>query len=423
MDKWYRMDHAAKLFPSVANSTNTSIFRVSMLLKDTIDPNILQRALDTIMHRFPMLAVKMKKGLFWYYLEDNDGKLMVQKESVYPCSPIEAEENNEYLLRVQYFNNKISVDFFHVITDGTGAMEFLKTLIFEYLKLMGKDVNDNEGIIISPDAFPKTTESLDSFDSCYQASSANLSEPKALHIRGTQFDPYGHNVIHGVFSATALNRISKQHGVTITAYLTAILITAINTCTLPYNIQRKPIAVCIPVNLRKLFLSKSLRNFFAVVNVKIPASDKMVFMDILPKIAKQLKEKTQREYLKKEISGSMKYEKNLFSRFVPINLKGYAIRYGFDRYGEDTKTVTLSNIGRVSIPKSMAPYINGIEATDYPTVKSPINCAVCSINDQLTITFARNIMESEIICEFFRLLVLQSGIEVKIISNDWGVSL
>ena len=422
MDQWYRIDHAGKLFPGVTNSSNTSIFRVSMLLKDTIDPEILQRASDTVIHRFPMLAVKMKKGMFWYYLEDNDGKLTVRKESAYPCAPMKAEENNEYLLRVQYFNNKISVDFFHSITDGTGAVEFLKTLVFEYLKLMGRDVNDDEGIILPPDAFPSTTEFLDSFDSCYKASSADLNEPEALHIQGNRFDPYGHNVIHGVLSAAALNRISKQCGVTITAYLTATLIAAVNACTFPYNIRRKPIAVCIPVNLRKLFLSKSLRNFFAVVNIRMPASDKMNFTDILPEIAKQLKEKTEKEYLIKEISGSMKYEKNMLSRFVPIRLKEYAIRYGFEHYGEDTKTITLSNIGRVSIPKSIAPYIDGIEATTYPTVKSPINCAVCSINDQLTITFARNIMESEIIREFFRLLVSQSGLEVKIISNDWGVS-
>jgi NRPS condensation-like uncharacterized protein len=422
MDQWYRIDHAGKLFPGVTNGSNTSIFRVSMLLKDPVDPEILQRALNTIMHRFPMLAVKMKKGLFWYYLEDNDRELMVRKEASYPCAPMKTEENNEYLLRVQYFNNKISADFFHSITDGTGAIEFLKTLVFEYLKLTGKNVSDDEGIILPPDAFPSTVESLDSFDSCYEASSADLKEPEALHVRGTPFTPYGHNVIHGVLSAAALNGVSKRYGVTITAYLAATLIAAVNACTLPYNVRRKPVVVCIPVNLRKLFPSKSLRNFFAVVNIGIPASDGMIFTDVLSEVAKQMKEKTEKEYLAKEISGSMKYEKNMLSRFVPVRLKEYAIRYGFEHYGEDTKTITLSNIGRVGIPKSMAPCVDGIEATVYPTAKSPVNCAVCSVNDRLTITFARNIMESEIIREFFRLLVLQSGLEVRIISNDWGVS-
>ena len=421
MDRWYRIDHAGKLFPGTTNNSNTSIFRVSFLFKELIDPEILQRALNTVILRFPILAVKMKKGLFWDYLEHNDHKLAVKKEVAYPCAPIKPEENNDFLLRVQYFNNKVSIDFFHSITDGTGAIEFFKTLIFEYLKLTGKDVRDDEGVILQPDTFPDTAESLDSFDSCYETSYADLKEPEALHIQGTVFSPYGHNVIHGVLSASALNSIAKQSGVTITAYLTATLITAINTCTLPYNIRKKPITICIPVNLRKKFLSKSLRNFFTVINVGIPASEKMNFTDVLSLVAAQLKEKTEKNYLKKQISGSMKYEKNVLSRFVPLRLKEYAIRYGFEHYGENTKTIMLSNTGRVILPKSVVPYIEGIEVTAYPTVKSPINCAVGSVNDRLTITFARNIMESEIIREFFRLLVFQSGLEVRIISNDWGV--
>jgi NRPS condensation-like uncharacterized protein len=422
MDKWYRIDHAGKLFPGTANSSNTSIFRVSIVLKDTIEPEILQRALDIVMLRFPMLAVKLKKGLFWDYLEQNNQKLVVQKESTYPCAPMQPEENNAYLLRVQYFNNKIAVDFFHSVTDGTGAIEFLKTLVFEYLRLTGKEVKDDEGIVLQPDAFPSTAESLDSFDACYDTVSADLKEPEALHILGTPFSPYGHNVIHGIMSAAALNDIAKQSGVTITVYLTATLITAINNCTLPYNIRRKPIVVCVPVNLRKLFLSKSLRNFFTVINVGVPASEKMSFADLITEVSKQLKDKTDKDYIKTQISGSMKYERNILSRVVPIKLKECAIRYGFEHFGEDTKTITLSNIGRVQIPKSVAPYVDGIEITAYPTVKSPINCAVGSINNQLTITFARNIIENEIIRKFFRLLVLQTGLEVKIVSNDWGIS-
>lgn len=421
MDRWYRIDHAGKLFPGTANSSNTSIFRVSILLKEIIDPVILQQALNTVMPRFPMLAVKMKKGLFWDYLEQNENKLIVQKETVYPCAPIKQDTNNGFLLRVQYFNKKISVDFFHSITDGTGALEFLKTLVFAYLKLTGKAVNDDEGVILQPDTFPSTAESFDSFDLCYGTSNADLKEPEAVHIKGTAFIPYGHNVIHGVLSASALNGAAKQYGVTITAYLTATLIMAINSCTLPCNIRRKPIAICIPVNLRKIFLSKSLRNFFTVINVGIPASEMMNFTDVLSEVAKQLKDKTEKDYLKEQISSSMKYEKNILSRFVPLKLKEYAIRYGFEHFGEDTKTITLSNIGRVIFPKSAAPYVDGIEATAYPTVKSPINCAVGSVNDRLTITFARNILESEIIQEFFRLLVFQSGLEVRVISNDWGV--
>ncbi len=421
MDKWYKLDHAGKLFPAVTNNQNTSTFRVSMILNNTVAPSILQQALDTVMERFPMMAVKLNYGVFWRFLSGNENRLLIMEEKNYPCAPITITENNGFLLRVLYYGQKISVEIFHALTDGTGALEFLKTLVFQYLNMIGEKVTDDEGLILLPESFSSRSEAKDSYDTYYVSrDKAEKQKQKAYHIQGSRFVPYGHNVIHGLVSASELHSIAKQNGVTITAYLTALLIWAIHTSMLPDE-YHKPIMITIPVNLRKLFVSKSLRNFFIVVNIGMKVTGDMKFVDILDEVSKQLKERTSKNYLEKTITESMKFEKNLASRLVPIGLKELAIRYGFDHLGENLKTITLTNIGNIKLPKSMAHHINAMETTIYPTNKSPINCAVCSINDQLVITFARNIIESEIIQEFFHLLTSHSGLEVKIVSNNWGV--
>lgn len=346
---------------------------------------------------------------------------MVEPESAYPCAPVTLSHENGSLVRVLYYGSKISVEIFHALTDGGGALEFLKTLAFQYLSLLGEDVEDKEGLILPPASFARYAEAQDSFQAHYISATPDARMPDALQIPGTRFSPYGHNVIHGMVHASRLNAAAKQKGVTLTAYLTAILIMAVYDATLPFNNDNRPIVISMPVNLRKIFPSSSLRNFFAVINIGVQLKEGMTFEQVLEIVHAQMKEKTTKSYLSQAMAGSMKYEKNLFSRFTPLKLKDLAIRYGFDHFGEEAKTLTLTNLGRVDIPASMASHIEAMETTMYPTAKSPMNCAVSSINDQLTITFARNIVESDVIMRFFRQLASLTELDITIVSNDWGI--
>lgn len=346
---------------------------------------------------------------------------MVEPESTYPCAPAALSTEGGSLVRVLYHGNKISVEIFHALTDGGGALEFLKTLVFQYLYLLGENVEDKEGLILPPASFARYAEAQDSFKAHYTSATADSRMPEALQIPGTRFSPYGHNVIHGMIHASRLNGAAKQKGVTLTAYLTAILIMAVYETTLPFNNDNRPIVISMPVNLRKIFPSSSLRNFFAVINIGVQMKEGMTLDEVQGIVHAQMKEKTTKSNLTQAMAGSMKYEKNLLSRFTPLKLKDLAIRYGFDHYGEEAKTLTLTNLGRVDIPASMAAHIESMETTMYPTAKSPMNCAVSSINDQLTITFARNIVESDVIRHFFRQLASLSGLDIRIISNDWGM--
>ncbi|MBK1678589.1 alcohol acetyltransferase, partial [Rhodospirillum rubrum] len=420
MEDWYKLDHAGKLFPAVAGRENSSTYRLSMMLTSPVHEEVLQTALDDVISRFPLLNVELRNGLFWKFLREKETRLMVKPENAYPCSPVTLSESNGSLVRVLYHGNKISVEIFHALTDGGGALEFLKTLVFQYLYRIGESVEDRDGLILPPASFARYAEAQDSFKAHYTSTVSEIRTPEALQIPGTRFSPYGHNVIHGMIHASRLNAAAKQHGATLTAYLTALLIMAVHDSTLPLNNENRPIVISMPVNLRKIFPSSSLRNFFAVINIGVRIEAGMTFEQVLEIVQAQLKEKTTKPYLTQAMASSMKYEKNLLSRFTPLKLKDLAIRYGFDHYGEEAKTLTLTNLGRIDIPASMGAHIEAMETTMYPTAKSPMNCAVCSINDQLTITFARNIVENDVIQHFFRQLSGLSGLDVRIISNDWG---
>src|SRR5690625_4332735 len=138
-------------------------------MKAPVNAVLLQKALDTVIKRFPTLAVRVRKGLFWDFMEDNEEKLIIQKETTYPCHPINPRENNGYLFRVVYFKQRISVEIFHSLTDGTGAVEFLKTLIYQYLTLQGEKLVV-DGDVRFPDEVPSKFEIEDSFEKYFQES-------------------------------------------------------------------------------------------------------------------------------------------------------------------------------------------------------------------------------------------------------------
>src|SRR5699024_7790567 len=143
--------------------SNSSVYRVAVIMKKCVNAQVLQEALDQVMKRFPTLAVKPRKGIFWDFLEQNDKHLFVQAEKRYPCYPINPKDNNDYLVRVLYYQHRISVEIFHSLTDGYGAIEFLKSLIYQYLILQGEELTDVHGVL-SPNVAPNKYEIEDGFE-------------------------------------------------------------------------------------------------------------------------------------------------------------------------------------------------------------------------------------------------------------------
>lgn len=423
MNNWYKLDNAAKLFPATTQGMNTSVFRVSMILDDEINEHVLQIALDKVSKRFPTLLVKISSGVFWNFLNENEERLLVVKEEKHPCSQFDKRGGSRHLLRVLYFKNKISVEIFHALTDGVGCVEFTKTLVYQYLQLQGH-VIDSQGLVLLPDDMPAKYEIEDSFSQYFKYSkSKRIKQEKAFRIRGTLFEPNGNNVIHGIVNAPKLNAIAKKSGSTITAYLAAVLIFSIYSEMMKYGVYDEPIKICIPINLRGIFPSKSLRNFVTTIHVGQKVNENTTFEEIIENTNAQIKEEMQKESLHQTVSANVRLEQMLSTRFIPLFIKNIGIKMVSKRVGESIKTMTFTNLGRVLLPPDMARHITCVEAVLYPTKNMPITCALVSVNDKLTITFTRNIVEVGVIRNFFRFLATECDVDAEINSNNWGVGL
>lgn len=422
MDSWYRIDNTGKIFHAISNAENSYVYRVSMILTEDVDPSVLQEALNVIVPRFPTLTVRVKKGLFWDYMEKNDAPLTVQEESNYPCAPIKPSESKGYLLRVLYYKRKVSLEVFHSLTDGTGAFEFLKTLVYQYLLYKKRDVSD-DGFILLPEEQPSSKETEDSFNLYADKKLRNVfsnDDLPAYQIKGTEFNTAGINMIHGVMNAKKVSDYAKNLGTTLTGYLAALMIYIVGVKIQSSKNDDKHITVAIPVNLRRQFPSETLRNFFSVANIGVTYDDNMNFSDIIDKVNTELTRRTQPDMLQKSINQHVYLQNSFFTRGVPVFLKYPAMRYGFNYIGERTKSLTMTNMGNVKLSESMMRYIDRVEIAIYTTRKSPVGFGVATINNVLTLTFSLSIEETDIVRDFLSELTKQTGADIEVHSNEWG---
>ena len=388
MKELYKLDNAAKLFVSIKNKKNIPIFRVSALLKDKVNEATLQNALDITMKRFPTFALSIKKGLFWNYFEENNRRILVEEEKYYPCYNINYKLNNGYLVRVVYYKYRISVEIFHSLADATALISFLKSLLYHYLTLSGKQINDpNEDVF------------KDSI----------------------QLKIYGNNVVHGIVSVENIKKESKKYNVTITAYIASLLAYSIYEAKIKNRLDGKNMVVCIPVNLRTIFPSISLKNFFGVVNIQINTSNELTFENIIKIVSNEMKEKLQKEKLENFIYQNTKLENNILTKFIPLFIKNFVVNLDFELFEDKLKTLTLSNFGNIILPEDMKEYINHFEAVVYNTINSPLNVGLCSFDDKLSITFNRTIIETDIIKHFFQNISKVTKTEIYSNDNDFGV--
>lgn len=420
MNRWYKIDNAGKLFPATAKKSNTSVFRVSFTLTEHVNPILLQRAVDIVMKRFPTFGVKIQSGVFWSYLKENNYRLVVSEEVDYPCCEIKGSRNNLHLIRILYLKRKISLEAFHVITDGSGATQFLKTLVHQYLCLTGKEI-DHQNMILLSDTRPSKYEMEDSFNAYFKGEKNKRKEEiKAFQIVGSTFETAGNNVIHGIMSAQKLHAIAKKNGASVTAYLTAVLIYSIYWQSMKYGVYDDLIAIALPINLRKIFPSKTLRNFVGVTNVGVRVCEEFTMPYVIEQVVQQIKSGVEKDVLYGDASANILFEHLLPARITPLFIKNLGIKIVSKRYGQKAKTMTLSNIGRVEIPDDMEQYIEKMDFVLFPTKASPITCAVATVGDKLNVSFTRNIMEVEIIECFFTYLANEEHLDVQISSNNWG---
>lgn len=418
-DIWYKLDLSATVYPTLQRRDFSSVYRLSVKLKESVDPALLQKALDLTLPRFPTYKVAIRKGLFWRYLEPNTRPgPFVQEDIKNPCMPMHFKSNNRYLIRIYYYDCRISLEAHHCLGDGTGGMCLLQTLTAVYLGLLGHKITPS-GFVLALDEEPDPEELEDAY---MRYATAKVKPPrpseKTYRIRGTKEPFYTLNIIDGVMSVSEVMKVARQYDATITEYLNAALLYALlQKQAGEFHLKYKPVRIAMPVNLRRFFPSKTLRNFITMVYPSIdPRLGEYTFEEIVTHVHNYMRYYINKKFLCGDITTNAATKHNFLIRVVPLFVKDLVVRTFYTRVQDKNSSAGLTNMGALMVPEDMKPYIDRFDIYMGQPFSSRTNCAIISFEDILTVNFASSIVESDVERHFFRRLV-QDGIHVKIESN------
>ncbi len=415
--QWFRLDNAALIYPAISNAGKSCVYRIGVNLTKEVDPDCLQQAVLDCKPRFPTFFVKLKKGLFWHYFESNPKDPIVKPESPYVNMAIDRKTNNDYLFTVFYYKNRISIEVFHSLGDGYGAYEFLKAVVYRYFQLLGYE-QQSEGLVLTVDQAPNQAEIEDSFHKYYtRTPRGRYRVKKAYQVQGTQLTPSGDiGVIIGKLPASQLLKLVKQNETTLTQYLAALFTYCMCQADTSHQVSR-PINLSIPVNLRRFYQSRSLRNFSLFFYTSIACNEeKPSFEFILEQIKEQFTLDLTKEKLQQYLNANVSAEKNVVFSVFPLFIKNIVLRFAGKYLGDKMTTTTISNGGNMALPATMKDLVQDFECNmDVGNNESNRLCVI-TYNDRMTISFSRAIVETEIERLFFTYLS-ERGIEIEIQSN------
>jgi len=413
LPRWSRLDNAAKIFPANSSARDSKVFRFFCELREAVEPQALQRALDETLRQFPFYCSVMKRGLFWNYLEESPLRPKVSLEDLPPCEALYHADRKDLLLRVSYYGRRICLEIYHVLTDGTGAVQFLCTLVHRYL------LERHPGAFSDPPPKLSYTASRsqlweDSFQKYYEKPpfpKPNLTR-RAYRLRGERLPGGRLSVVEGHMSVGALLERSHALGVTLTELMTAVLICAIHA-QMSRRAAARPVVISVPVDLRKYYPSSSARNFFTTINVGYDFSCRPHELEaVAAHVHRRFRAELTEERLGAHVNALCALEHSLPLRLVPLVVKD-GLLWAAARVAEGQVSASFSNVGKIHMPAEMAPYIQLFGAFTSP---NKLQASVCSFQDRYVICFAGPFRGHDVERAFFRHLA-QLGVEVEIATD------
>lgn len=408
---WHKLDNAAKIFPPTSSKSDTKVFRFSCELTEAVDGVLLQSALERTIEDFPVFRYILKRGMFWYYLEQSDIIPLTHEEDTPPCSTVYMGSKS-LLFDVTWYMKRINLEMYHALTDGTGALQFFKTLVLYYLKLAHPEAMQNvTGIDYDASYSQKLSESYSKF---YDKSKKTAKPKKniAYLFKGPKEAERRLKIIEGALSTKALLGKARELDTTATVLISALLMRAIYA-EMRVRDRKKPVVVTVPVNLRNYFESKSALNFFSIVDVKYDFStgdDSL--SNLISTLKKQFSEQLSIDFLQSRLNKLFSFERNFLIRPIPLPVKDLIL--GVVSYlSSRENTASVSNLGRITMPDEAKPYIRLFDV--FISTKK-LQICVCSFEDTMNISFTSPFISTDVQRGFFRQLT-QMGIAVEISAN------
>ncbi len=457
---WYRLDNTGNLYPSVLSGKNTTLFRIGAVMDRPVHADRLNRALVPVMRRFPYYRVHLRRGAFWYSFEENRRELSPVLDGRTPCLYMPIKRRGVFPLRVRVFGRSLAVEFSHALTDGTGALLFLKSLLASYLiaeRGEGESGRASEG---TPEGAPEAVLRrelgvdpeillLDEEGNCTEARDEEFQdafrlhydrrippppqEREVFHLPGRKMPAGRYRVISGDLPVGPVVARAKVLGVSLTEYLTAVYFYALQeiqecrvsakggqTALRKGRARWDPLSVMVPVNLRSFLPSATMRNFFLTLN---PLLDTRLghydFEEIAVKVHHSLRTMLDRRHLAQHIRRNVGGTVHPILRLAPLFLKDIALKSIYRGYGENTYSGSLSNLGRITLPEPLRQRVERFTFVPPPSPVLGTKCGVLSYGETLTISFG-SLMEEALLERLFFRFLRREGFPVKLRGNWKG---
>ena len=413
---WYELDAFAKTYSSIISEGRTTCFRLSALFIENIDIKILKEVSNFLEKKYPFYNSELKKGIFWNYLQQKKTHFMIRKEVTYPCTDIRKDNP----LRIIYFNNKISIEIAHFLTDGKGALLFFQDLIEKYLeeKYFCEKTNFQkiEEILESSDETEKIkkNEYVDLYEKYLKKVSKETTIKSAFHLPIKILEKGQYHVTTGEISINDLKAESKKYGTTIGKYLLAVYFKILLD---RYSQAKNPIVIGVPVDLRKIFEETTYRNFFINITPSVDASlGAYSLSEIITYLDNYFALKITKKEFYKSIYKAMNPIGNMIIKSVPYLIKRLFFPFIFDYYGERGYTTGFSNLGIFKVDKKYEKFLKGLRFLPPPSKRCKIKMGVISDSQKIYVNFGNLTANYDIERDFF-IYLRKRGIKSKIITN------
>ena len=415
--KWYKLDNAALMYPMVSRGKSPAVFRMAVQLKDKVNPIVLQYALNDVYPRFPTICGTVVWGWFWPFVDKPAMPIVVKKQTKVPGRPI-AVDNKRSQIRVTYFENQIAVEFFHSATDGTGGIIFLNSLLKAYFARLGIEC-ERVNCCDHRDK-PTIEEVRDNFGKIAVRKNPPPCPPvvKAKVIKGTILKNGKYTTYRGICSGKQLHDVAKSHNASVTEFLGAIQLLALNKLAQATNCRdKKPIRVLVPVNLRKLYNVETLRNFSSYFFYQYNGQTELA--DVIADLQQQTKAQMTDDYFRGMVSFNYNSGNHPLLKPVPLPLKRMVVSAVVDGRGEGIVNGSiLSNLGIIQAPKEFKDLVVRYEFS----LGKPhryTNCfSLATYNDVCVLSIISKYEEHDFERAFFTTLA-NLGVDLTIESDVW----
>lgn len=369
-----KLDNVALAFPAATDQEDTRVFQISCVITDLVDEKILKQAVEAAVSHYPLFHCVLKRGNFWFYFEKTDLPTVIRKQDGIHCRGLYDKRKQALLYQVTYGKHKINLEIFHALTDGTGAIAFLSSIVKEYLKRIHDLPQDT---FIYPGGERQEEDSFSKYYSSQKQERLIKKSTRAFQISGEKVGPGAMLVHEYTLSSQALLQRARGYQVSVTVYLTAAFLCAIASVRKDRG-ERLPVVLMIPVNLRKFYPSETMVNFFGWMEIEYLFQENHTFAEVLQHVKKRFEQDLQKEQVAARMNKLVKLEKNPLLHFVPLRIKDLVLKWGTKR-GSKNVTGVFSNMGVVEIPEDYRPYIRRFGAM---ASTDRIQMCSCSFGDR-----------------------------------------